>query len=97
MVTPIPDAALIKAVVRGHDWAARLLNGDVGSLADIAREAGVTARYVSRLVRYAFLAPDVVEAILSGIQPARLTVDSLKNGIPLDWAEQRECFGLLEQ
>jgi site-specific DNA recombinase len=88
------DPSLIKAVVRGKEWARRLLNGEAGSLADLARESGVTARYVSRLVRYAFLAPEVTEAILAGSQPAHLTVDSLRDGIPLDWSEQRRLFGL---
>lgn len=95
--SPAPDASLIKAVVRGHDWARRLLNGEAKSLVDLAREAGVTTRYVSRLVRYAFLAPDITEAILSGNQPVRLTVGSLQDSFPLEWSEQRRMFGLAER
>jgi len=39
----------------------------------------------------AFLAPDIVEAILTGTQPVDLTAESLiKNtDLPLDWREQR--------
>jgi hypothetical protein len=37
-------------------------------------------------------APDLVEAILEGRQPLALTVERLRDPIPLDWAEQRKNF-----
>jgi len=53
----------------------------------------VDERYVSRILSCAFLAPDIVEAILEGRQPPQLTVEKLRFGAPLLWAEQREQFG----
>ena len=50
-----------------------------------------------RLVRYAFLAPDITEAILAGTQSARITVESLREPIPLAWSEQRRLFGLTDR
>ena len=50
-----------------------------------------------RLVRYAFLAPDITEAILAGTQSARITVESLREHIPLDCSEQRRLFGLSDR
>jgi hypothetical protein len=88
------DTSLIKAVVRGHDWARRLLGGEAATFADLAREAGVTSRYVSRIVRYAFLAPDITEAILSGTQSSRVRIELPRALIPLDWSAQREAFGV---
>jgi site-specific DNA recombinase len=88
------DPSLIKAVVRGKQWAKRLLSGEGNSPGDLAREAGVRTQYLMRLVRYAFLAPDITEAILAGTQSARVTVGSLREPIPLDWSEQRKLFGL---
>jgi hypothetical protein len=41
----------------------------------------------------AFLAPDIVEAILEGRQPPQLTVEKLRFGASLLWAEQRKQFG----
>jgi hypothetical protein len=62
----------------------------------LAREAGVTTSYFRRLVRYAFLAPDITEAILAGTQSVRITVESLRKPIPLDWSEQRRLFGMTD-
>jgi hypothetical protein len=71
----------------------RLVRGDAHSLRAIAEERRVDERYVSRILSCAFLAPDIVEAILEGRQPPQLTVEKLRFGAPLLWAEQREQFG----
>jgi hypothetical protein len=48
------------------------------------------------LARLAFLAPDIVCAILDGQQPAHLTAARLSRitHLPLDWSEQRKMVGL---
>jgi site-specific DNA recombinase len=50
-------------------------------------------RYVRRILRCAFLAPDLVEAILQGRQPPELTLARLCHTLPFDWSEQRKEFG----
>jgi site-specific DNA recombinase len=88
------DPALLKAVVRAHRWFDELVYGRAASLAEIAQRAGVTARYVRRLLRLAFLAPDIVEAIAEGRQPAELTVQRLTyTTLPAEWAAQKEALG----
>ncbi len=89
-----PDPSLVRTVLRGHEWARRMLGAEAATFSDLAREGGVTPRYVSRIVRYAFLAPDITEAILSGTQPTSLTIEVLRDSIPSDWSEQRRIFGL---
>ena len=96
-VISMRDPSLIKAVVRGKEWAKQLLSGEGKSPGDLAREVGVSTPYLRRLVRYAFLAPDITEAILAGTQSARITVESLREPIPLDWSEQRKMFGLTDR
>ena len=90
---PGPDAALLKALVRGHLWSRELLAGKAASVGEIAESVGVTPCYVSRMLRMAYLAPDITDAILAGRQPASLTVEVLRDPIPLDWREQRARFG----
>ena len=61
----------------------------VNPLKEIGRAKGVNATYVSRVLRLTLLAPDIVEAILDGRQPAELQLDDLLVGLPLDWEGQR--------
>ena len=91
--TARPNPALIKAVARASVWAEQLLKGEVTSLQALARVNRLDTRYVGRLLRCAFLAPDLVEAILQGRQPPDLTLGRMLDDMPLDWAEQHQAFG----
>jgi len=86
---PMPNSALVSAIVRGNEWARMLLSGEVRTVSEIAREAKVTGPYVSRLIRYAFLAPDLADAGLSGKEATRGGLDVLLDSPLLSWAEQR--------
>ena len=48
--------------------------------------------YVGRVLRLTLLAPDIVEAILGGRQPARLQLDGLMKRFPVGWREQQTMF-----
>ncbi len=54
-------------------------------------------RYVGRLIRLAFLAPDIVESIVEGRQPTSLTVEALTRHIeiPLEWRSQKTVLNIL--
>src|SRR5271169_1006655 len=60
---PRADSALLKAVARAHQWSEDLLMGRAQSVKEIAEREGVADRYLRRLMRLAFLAPAIVEAI----------------------------------
>src|SRR3712207_9511860 len=65
----------------------------MAGVCEFARREGVSGSYATRLVRAAFLAPDILAAILEGEQPDDLTAARLlracRRGLPLDWREQR--------
>jgi hypothetical protein len=63
----------VKVIVRGRCWFEQLAAGGAASFKAIADRAGVSPRYVSRLLPLAFLAPDIIETILQGRQPADLS------------------------
>jgi len=90
-----PAPALLRAIARAHDWRERLVDGSLNNGRSIAERSGLNQRYVSRVLQCAFLAPDIVEAILDGQQPPDLTVRKLWGDIPTDWAEQRKRLGFL--
>jgi site-specific DNA recombinase len=65
-------------------------------MVEIARRDGVGKQYVSRLIRLAFLAPELVERIVAGRQLPELTAQALRTGrfyIPVDWAAQKRALG----
>jgi site-specific DNA recombinase len=89
------DTTLIRLLVRGQKIAKRMFVPNCPPLEAIAREERITASYATRLVRLAFLAPDIVAAILAGTQPAGLTANRLMadTRLPLDWRDQRAALG----
>ena len=48
--------------------------------------------HVRRVLRFGYLAPDIVEAIAEGRQPRCRTVKRLLQGVPCVWAEQRNSL-----
>lgn len=88
---PIPtrgDPALVKALARAHRWR-RLLEADEhGSARELAKAERVNETYICRALRLTLLAPDMVEAILDGRQPERMTLPRLMEGVAVEWTEQ---------
>jgi site-specific DNA recombinase len=90
---PVPS--LVKAMARSHDWYSQIIAGRVWGRRSLACQTGLDERYIAKILKCAFLAPDIVEAILDGGQPADFSLDKLRHGVPLSWAEQRTRFGFL--
>lgn len=88
-----PDATLIRLVVRARGWWEQLKAGDL-DIMTLAANEGVTASYITRVVRLAFLAPTVIDRILSGGQLASVDGGSLTAtaAIPIDWSQQRRAL-----
>jgi hypothetical protein len=91
------DRSLVLAVARGRTWAAALRRGEYADTAAIAGECGLGESYVRRMLRLAYLAPDIVEAIAEGRQPRGMTLERLLSPVPFAWAEQRQRFGFATQ
>lgn len=88
---PVPS--LVKAVVRGRAWYEQVLAGKSNDQRSLARQMATSARYADRICACAFLAPDIVEAILEGRQPPGLTFQKLTKKLPITWTEQRSLLG----
>lgn len=91
-----PDPALLKAVPRGRGWFQALVCGRARSLADIAKLEKMSSRVVRRILRLAFLAPDIVEAIAAGAHPPELTAQTLfhRFRVSFDWPTQLKSLGM---
>lgn len=84
------DARLLRAIGRAWDWRRRLERGDVTTIADLAREEGISDRYVSRVIRLAWLAPSVLERLVLLREPTVLSIFDLCGMAELPWVEQPE-------
>ena len=89
------DAPLIKLIVRAHQAREAFDDPGNNSIEAAASSMGLSAQYFCRLLRLAYLAPDITAAILDGRQPAHLNRQFLAriNSLPIDWAGQREMLG----
>jgi site-specific DNA recombinase len=89
------DTKLVTLIAKGQEWLNLLLSGRRNSIKAIADESQVTNSYVTRLIKLALLAPDILESIAKGDQPPELTSHQLIRKVPLpdQWQEQRKLLG----
>ena len=89
------DTNLIQTIRNGQDWLEKLTSGKVKSIEELACAAGITNTAVTNMIHRAFLAPDIIRAIMNGTQPIHLTGNYLKRQVPLplDWQNQRKLLG----
>lgn len=85
------DAHVLRAIARAWNWRRRLERGEASTLQDIAVVERVTDRFVSRMMRLAYLAPDVLEKLLIHRVPPALSLNDLIAVVELPWAEQMEA------
>ncbi len=88
------DSTLIKALARAHRWKRMLDDGRYGSVSELATAEKLDRGYLGRILMLTLLAPDIVEAVLDGRQPAELGVHVLREGFPVEWREQVSNLGI---
>jgi hypothetical protein len=95
--SPNVDPLLVDTLARAMNWLARLTSEKDITTAQLARQDGVDDGEISRVLPLAFLAPDIVEAIVQGRQPASLVATHLRRlkPLPTSWDEQRRVLGFV--
>jgi len=69
-----------------------LETGVYGTVEEIAVAEKINATCVGRVLRPTLLAPNIIEAILDGRQPAEMTLAVLMRPFAVGWREQAEAF-----
>src|SRR5688500_17205770 len=79
---PEPDWTVVRALAlsRAWRWQRMLDDGVYASVSDIGNAEN--KRYVSRILRLALLAPDIIEAILAGRTDQALMLEKLERPLP---------------
>ena len=63
--------------------------GICATVSEIGDAEDISKSYVSRILRLALLAPDIVDAILAGRTDRCFMLEELERPLPASWEEQR--------
>lgn len=91
------DSTLVKALARAFRWKRMLESGEFATIAELAEREGIAPSYMTRVLRLTLLAPDIVEAILDGSQGPEVTLASVLEPFPVEWAQQPAARFLLKE
>jgi hypothetical protein len=94
---PQPDGVLVKALARAWRWQKLLDKGVYATVTEIAEAERISKSYVSRILRLALLAPDIVEAILGGWADQRVVLEKLERPLPSNWQHQRNLVDTAQE
>lgn len=88
-----PSGSLVRLLAQAHQWNAQLRGGET-DISALAVTVGRTTSYVTRIVRLAYLAPDVTAVMLRGQQRAGVSSYNLTlpDAVPMSWSEQRHLI-----
>lgn len=86
---PEPDPSLVDLIARAHIYLNRLTGLSAMNTSSIAEAFNVDRADVGRILPLAFLSPKMLNAILTGSQPASLTPRHLARiELPIGWVDQ---------
>ena len=82
------DPHVLRAIAKAWSWRRKLESGDAATIQDIAEAAGISDRYVGRMLRLAYLAPALLDRLLIRRVPPAMSIKDLAMAAELPWAEQ---------
>ena len=92
-IRPEVRTSVVQAVAMGRAWLQQLVSGEAKDTEVIAQREDRSKRSVHMMVSLAFVAPDIIEALISGRLPRGIGITRLAD-LPLDWAKQRQVLGV---
>ena len=82
------DPHILRAIGRAWAWRRRMEAGEFGTVLDLALAVNLAERHVSRQLRLAYLAPEVLKRLVYKRDAVAVTEINLSNCALLPWAEQ---------
>ena len=82
------DPHILRAIGRAWAWRRRMEAGEFGTVRDLAISVNLAERHVSRQLRLAYLAPEVLKRLVYGREVMAVTVMQLTEFALLSWQEQ---------
>ena len=84
------DPHVLRAIARAWNWRRQLETGTASTIQDIAAAEKVSDRFVSRMMRLAYLSPEVLEHLIIRRVPPSLSLNDLVAVADRPWAEQMD-------
>jgi hypothetical protein len=81
------DPHVLRAIARAWKWRRQLEEGEASTLQDIAGKEGVSERFIGRMIRLAYLAPGVLEALVVKRRPPAISINEMVEVAKLAWGE----------
>lgn len=81
--------AMVIAIARAFRWKKLLDEGRYYSIVDMAAALGISHHYLTRLLRLTLIAPDILESIVDCREPDGMSLEKLRQPMPLLWDRQR--------
>ncbi len=90
------DENLMTALARAFFWQELLDSGRVRNMTELAKAEKMGLARMQKILKLARLAPDIVEEVARGRQPAGLALlFFVENQLPDDWERQRRVIAAL--
>ena len=84
------DPHILRAIGRAWGWRRRMDAGEFATIQELAETVGLAERHVSRQLRLAYLAPEVLKRLTCGREPSTVTLYDLCRLSGETWQEQTE-------
>jgi site-specific DNA recombinase len=86
-------AQLVSAIARGRQWLDDVVSGRTTTVAELCVREKCSVRQVNMTISLAFLAPNLVNAVIEGRLPRGIGIERLRD-LPAEWSWQFEALGL---
>lgn len=71
------DPHILRAIGRAWSWRRRMDAGEFATIQELAEAVGLAERHVSRQLRLAYLAPDLLKRLTCGRETSRVSLYDL--------------------
>jgi len=82
------DPHVLRAIGRAWGWRRRLERGEVSTLAEVAKSEKLSEQFVGRIMRLAYLAPELTEQLVLYRKALPISINALSELALLPWPEQ---------
>ena len=83
---------LLTAIARGKRWQARIDDGTIATVKEVAERIGCNKSYVARIMRLSLMSPAIIRKIIAGYYPPGLTINRARKSLPLIWTKQEKIL-----